>query len=212
MAHPADEPVCQVRLQDCLVRFQIPRAGQMTQKARVTPDSMGQGAPQCTPDAVAATINNFSNHFRTNAALWLWRDAWSMVYAGVDKGPFDNTFMRPPPQHGLDADDVAVTIILPTGRAKLRIVHAPLHDVPGAKQPVVPHLVGVNIEDEANPLVAGDFAYTMSKVLTEVLKSWRTVFRHRYTAGFIAATSVPCELHVNVESSYGGILSRALLH
>lgn len=82
----------------------------------MTPESFNpKGSPEHSQTSVKNTINNFNNEGLTNIPLWLFGDAWSMVYAGVDEGPFDNNVRRPESQSGLNRDDVVVSIILPSG-------------------------------------------------------------------------------------------------
>lgn len=201
-------PATPIPLKHCLIRFQAPRPGQSTTDARVTPPSFSPpGCPGCTPEAVAATINNFSNYFGTNTALWLWGTAWSMVYAGIDNGPFDQVVRPPGAQHGLDGDDVAVSIILPTGRAKLGIVTASPRDLPGMHAEVNGRLVGINIEDDSSPLVASDFAYTNAAQLTSLTRGWRTG-GIKWGGGGFSVEHMGESLVFSIEEPYGGLAKR----
>lgn len=177
-------------LDQCLIRFQKP-VGAF--QGRMTVNSWNPaGRPLDTAESVANTINNFVNVDNTNLQLWLNGDGWSMIYAGVDPGPFDKTTDHPPSQENLKQDDVVVSILLPSGIQKVELINAQKDMVPGAYESIVTRFNGLRLKDNANPLQPADFAYTTSKVLKQMMDSVRFVMRtsppyRAYSAGFATA-------------------------
>jgi len=101
---------------------------------------------------VAQTVGNMTGG-STNAMLWL-HGSMCLAYCGLD-----NTIgIRS--QVGLDADDNAVTIILPAGKAKLRMVSADLAEVARGNRDQLSCFTGIEgiLEPE-------DMAWTSMKIV-----------------------------------------------
>ena len=132
-----------------------------------------------------------------------------MVYAGVDQGPFDKHVRRPESHPGLAADNVIVSIILPSGMAKLDLVTANRSELPGAHREVADSLVGITLKRGAPPLTAADFAYTTSKVLKDTIRNARGRGAKVYKGmGFTVPNQGDTVLYqFEMEEPHGGIVA-----
>jgi hypothetical protein len=145
-------------LEDCFIRFQVPRAGQTTLDARVT-----QLHWTTTVNDVTNTILNFGNVGGTNAQLWM-RGFSAMLYSGFATSeciPVNS-------QLGLDRDDVAVTVILPSGVERLQQVRAD-----GSRLSITDNRATTGIFGIQGTLFPNDYGYTTGAKLREAIAEWK---------------------------------------
>jgi hypothetical protein len=161
MSHTTNPKIIHYKLKDCYLRFQAPASGASSTTARVTQLSWSQDAT-----GVTNTINNMGNLSNTNIPLWVEGGVSGMLYAGL----YTSQFVRMTPQAGLNADNVVVSIILPTGVAKLEQVHGIDSEIPGAHKEVNGVVFGIKLHDHKKLLVPGDFCYTDSKHLKDAIR------------------------------------------
>ncbi|KPI44721.1 uncharacterized protein AB675_8447 [Cyphellophora attinorum] len=161
---PAPAPVPQqIFLRDCYMRIQTPDPSLPDgfNAAKMTTLVWNQ-----TPEQVANTINNMHNAHGTNVQLWLKGDLVGMIYAGIYRRgsmPIDVT-----PQTGLDADNNVISIILPSGVAKLDQVSPDPSKVVGLNKQVQ-CVYGIHLKDLNRPLVPNDYLYIRMQYLKKFL-------------------------------------------
>ncbi|KAI1197715.1 hypothetical protein F5X97DRAFT_301271 [Nemania serpens] len=103
-------------LSDCYVRFQIPRTNSAAdaQAARIT-----KLVHNDTDLGVRGTISDFFNSNQGNLQLFLVGDRYAFEYAGIFPTGDDRM-----PQEGLSADNVVLSILLPSGVEQVEQVTA----------------------------------------------------------------------------------------
>jgi hypothetical protein len=163
MSYPAPGSTIHYRLRDCFMRFQQPQRGQSPESAMVTNPVWDQ-----TATAVTDTINNYANYGGTNIQLWLQGDVSGMLYAGL----YTSNHIRMQSQPGLSQDDVVVSIILPSGVAKLYSVSGIESDIPGGYREAAGVVFGIALRNPHNPLTPEDYVYTNSKHLKRAIRNW----------------------------------------
>ncbi|EAQ85324.1 predicted protein [Chaetomium globosum CBS 148.51] len=164
---------------DCLLRFQTPQSERTTLESRVTQTTWTQ-----TPDDVARTIEDFSNIEGQNVPLWL-SGSTAFLYAGF----ITSDCINMTPQPGLNRPDTAISIILPSGVAKLqRVGPNPEMISPGNAARTV-GIQGIN-----GQLDADDFAYATGAAVEHAIRQWQAeVNRWRSPLteiGFLATTGM----------------------
>ncbi|KAB8272978.1 hypothetical protein BDV30DRAFT_239062 [Aspergillus minisclerotigenes] len=138
-----------------LVRFQIPLPGQDTHAARVTQETWNT-----TQTDVQRTFMDYYNTGKTNAPLWLRLNLIALSYAGLSPS---NHLRSVAPQPGLDADNVAVSFILPSGVKRIQQLTCEKQSNwhPNDKE-AADLVVGIN-----GTLQPGDLAYTTMQHLKQ---------------------------------------------
>jgi hypothetical protein len=137
---------------DCYVRWQPVRPGQQPRDARVT-----KTVWSTTAQDVTTTIKDFGNIAGANTQLWL-SDISALLYAGFFKDPVIPIIA----QSGLNADNVMMSIILPSGVAKLKRVNPVPGSLGAADDRATAILFGIALKDADIPLTPSDYAYAMN--------------------------------------------------
>ncbi|KAH7336099.1 hypothetical protein BKA65DRAFT_27886 [Rhexocercosporidium sp. MPI-PUGE-AT-0058] len=132
----------------CFARWQIPRAGQTSLDARVTQTVWAQ-----TSTDFVATVRDMNDIANGNSPLWLSGNS-ALLYAGI----YRCRDIPMTPQYGLDSDAAVLSIILPSGLAKLRKVSDDGLLSQDESRRVGP-IFGITLIDEGHPLVPRDYAY-----------------------------------------------------
>ncbi|KAI1030024.1 hypothetical protein LB504_010381, partial [Fusarium proliferatum] len=117
-----------VKANECWVRFQSYNAGQNPDEVRVTKTEF-----KATPEQVRGTINNYNNEGGTNIQLWLPLTSRSFQYAKVVPGNLGPDFEVIAPQGSIDEYHTILSIILPSGVKKLKLVRPASADAKAAR-------------------------------------------------------------------------------
>ena len=137
------------KLSGCLFRVQelriIGGKKQTALESRIT-----QLVWNTTPEQVTHTVNNMYGS-GSNAMLWL-NGTTGLAYCGL------GDYIGIHPQAGLDSDENSVTIILPSGNAKLQSISGNLGEIPAGNQQQMVYFKGIKGTLEAN-----DLAWTTMK-------------------------------------------------
>lgn len=147
-----DEPLEMIQFKDCYVRFQIVEHGQDENAAKVTKTDW---------DTTTEQVNYAITHYGDTGGIQLWLPGTEMglLYAGFYKDPA----IRMDPQNGLNGDRVMMSIILPSGKAKLEEVKPQKGgDVSQVDIDKTSMITGIALRDPNNPLIASDYAYQMT--------------------------------------------------
>ncbi|KAK4034273.1 hypothetical protein C8A01DRAFT_18908 [Parachaetomium inaequale] len=154
------------RFKDCVARFQTPRVDpatgvrQSTVEARVTDTTWTQDV-----QSVTNTFKDFSNAYRQNDALWL-SGSTALYYSNFLDATKCGLLINP--QSGLNEDDTAISIILPTGLEKLQRVSADLSELSAPDRLATTGIAGLNGQMDRL-----DYVYTTGKYLKESIKDWQ---------------------------------------
>jgi hypothetical protein len=170
------------RLTTQLNLTETPQTGRTTLESRVTQTTWTQ-----TPDDVARTIEDFSNIDGRNVPLWL-SGSTAFLYAGF----ITSDCIPMTPQDGLNRPNTAISIILPSGVAKLqRVGPNPDMITPGNARRTV-GIQGIN-----GQLDADDFAYATGAAVESAIRQWQGEVRKWHQPlteiGFLATTGMTGE-------------------
>ncbi|EHK23073.1 uncharacterized protein TRIVIDRAFT_60111 [Trichoderma virens Gv29-8] len=150
-----------VSFENCYVRFQTPRSGQTPQDARITTLNW----PTSGSD-VARTINDYFNFKEKNVQLFLNGGISALNYANYIQALCRTS------QDGLNLDSTIISVLLPSGVAKVSQVTAPADELdPGNEQ--ASGIFGIRTNQ---PLSASDWAYTTGALMKQSIAQWEVLW------------------------------------
>ncbi|KAH8805233.1 hypothetical protein F5884DRAFT_885346 [Xylogone sp. PMI_703] len=145
----------------CFMRIQVPQPGQTTNDARVTTLQWAT-----TPQQVTNTIINFGGG-PENAQLWRDGGMSTYLYAGFYQSSCINII----PQNSLNLPQNAISIILPSGVAKLQRVLPDPNQLSQADNRATSGIFGIS-----GTLDPQDYAYTTGQTLINAIVGWKKQF------------------------------------
>jgi hypothetical protein len=156
-----------IQTSDCFVRFQTPLAGQTTDNAFIRALSWAN-----TVQDVTSTIQDFSNIGGNNAQLWRAGNLLTWMYAGY----MSCSSIPMIPQDGLNLPQTAVTIILPSGVAKLQIIGPDISELDQTTLRAVRGIFGLQ-----GTLLPVDYAYCTGASIKGAIIDWQVEVGRRFS-------------------------------
>jgi hypothetical protein len=151
-----------VQFNNCFVRYQNPLQGQTATQARITRLNW-----PTSPEDVARTINDYGNGRQQNVQLFLKGGIGALNYAGY----LNSCIIS---QSDLNKDNTQISILLPSGVAKITAVTAP-PELLGQNNQVVTGIYGINTG--GGQLEPTDWAYTTGAQLKTAIATWEALER-----------------------------------